>query len=174
MYAWYLKPVSRDGSTNLNERRANRASILWGRMIDHNLLNLNKVGDKPKGADSSFNVSCSCMMSTSSGNDNNVKNCAFKLYIFNYFNTYWSVYSNHGWLVWQTFYFRLTNKIVWQDHSWMQKFMSITSTFMLPLFKTLTFTVFHQIQIFFLNSWSCLQPMNWRDHKCKKNRNFRV
>ena len=81
MNTWPLKPVCWDWPTHLYERRTDRTWILWRRMINYDLFNLNKISYKTKRTDSSFNVSRSSMMSTSSCYDDDIEKCAFDLNI---------------------------------------------------------------------------------------------
>ena len=75
----FLHPVGWHWSSNLNKRRADRPGILRGIVVDDNLLNLYKIGSKSLLINSSLDIPSSSMMSTSSGNDNQVKNGSLKL-----------------------------------------------------------------------------------------------
>jgi hypothetical protein len=58
----------------LNKRGADWAAVLGGRIVDDDLLNFDKIGNKPIGVDTSLVVSGTCMMPASSCNNDNVEN----------------------------------------------------------------------------------------------------
>lgn len=81
-YAWFLHPISGYGPSYLYERRAYRPSILRKTKIDCNLFNFNIIGYKSLWIHSTFNISCTCMMPTSSCDNNDIKYGSFNFGIY--------------------------------------------------------------------------------------------
>ena len=66
----------------MNERGADWTAILRKRVVDDDLLDFDKIGNKSVRVNASFVVSCTSMMPASSGNNNNVENGAFQVDIY--------------------------------------------------------------------------------------------